>query len=645
MPEKSTPPGLHQHGADWGDTLMRGRTPRTSETAIIFAAVVAALYFGRGIFVPLALAVLLAFILAPLVLFLRRIHFGRVPSVVVAVLAAFIVIGGIGAVMGGQLAQLAGHLPEYQTTIKAKIKSIRGQAGEGSLVARASSLLKDLHTEVTQTTEAPEPGDVVTRDPRALNLNGAATQKPVPVEVREPAMTPLQLIQRAAAPLLQPLATTGIVVIFLFFMLLQREDLRDRFIRLVGARDLQRTTEALDDGVRRLSRYFVMQCAINAAFGVVIGTGLALIGIPNPVLWGTLGALLRFVPYIGAPLAAVFPAIVAVAVDPDWTMLGWTVGLFVAVEPIVSQVVEPLLYGNSTGLSAIAVVLAAAFWTWLWGPVGLLLSTPLTVCLVVLGRHVERLQFLDVLLGDRPALTPEESFYQRLLAGDPDEAARQADIYLKDKSLPDYYDEVAVKGLGLAQLDVNRGVLTHSRQLEIREAITGMVEDLSDHDDATSPEAEDQSAFPAAWKANGVLCIAGRGALDEAAARMLAQLVERRGLSARVVPSQAVSAGNISRFNAGGARMVCLSYLEPGGFTGARNLVRRLRRNLPDAQVMLGLWTLDDAGAARRNAAAEAEVDMVVTSLKDAVVGIVETARKGKDSIGEDGARHAPAAE
>jgi predicted PurR-regulated permease PerM len=641
MPEKPTALGLGYQGSDWGDALMRGRPPRTSETAIIFAAVVAALYFGRGIFVPLALAVLLAFILAPLVLFLRRIHFGRVPSVVVAVLAAFIVIGGIGAVMGGQIAQLAGHLPEYQTTIKAKIKSIRGQAGEGSLVARASSLLKDLHTEVTQTVDAPEPGDMP-RDSRARGLSGAAPQKPVPVEVREPAMTPLQLIQSAAAPLLQPLATTGIVVIFLFFMLLQREDLRDRFIRLVGAGDLQRTTEALDDGVRRLSRYFLMQCAINGAFGVVIGTGLGLIGIPNPVLWGTLGALLRFVPYIGAPLAAIFPAFIAVAVDPGWSMLGWTVGLFVAVEPVISQVIEPLLYGNSTGLSAIAVVLAAAFWTWLWGPVGLLLSTPLTVCLVVLGRHVERLQFLDVLLGDRPALTPEESFYQRLLAGDPDEAARQADIYLKDTSLQDYYDEVAVKGLGLAQLDVNRGVLTHDRQLEIREAIAGMVEDLSDHDDAASPEAPAENEFPAAWRANGVLCIAGRGALDEAAARMLAQLVEQRGLAARVVPSQAVSSGNISRFSADGAPMICLSYLEPGGFTGARNLVRRLRRKLPHAQIMLGLWTLDDAGAARRNATAEAEVDMVVTSLKDAVIGIVGAARK--NTTGEDGARK-PAAE
>ncbi|MHB1204056.1 MAG: AI-2E family transporter [Rhodospirillaceae bacterium] len=629
MPEKPTAPGFRDQRSDWGDALMRVRSPRASETAVIFAAVVTALYFGREIFVPLALAVLLAFILAPLVLFLRRIHFGRVPSVVVAVLAALIIFIGIGAVIGGQLAQLAVRLPEYQTTIKAKIKSIRGQAGENSVVGRASSLLKDLHTEVTQSTDAPE-----TKDPR-----GAVSQTPVPVEVREPPMAPLQLIQRAAAPLLQPLATTAIVAIFLFFMLLQREDLRDRFIRLAGARDLQRTTQALDDGVRRLSRYFLMQSAINAGFGTVIAVGLGLIGVPNPVLWGILAMLLRFVPYIGAPLAAVFPAIIAIAVDPGWTMLGWTVGLFVAVEPIIGQVVEPLLYANSTGLSAIAVVIAAAFWTWLWGPVGLLLSTPLTVCLVVLGRHVERLQFLDVLLGDRPALTPEESFYQRLLAGDPDEAARQADLYLKDKSLSDYYDEVAVKGLGLAQLDVNRGVLTHDRQLDIREAITGLVENLADHDDGVSSEGDVESAFPAPWRAAGVLCVAGRGALDEAAARMLAQLVEKRGLGARVVPAQAVSAANIMGFKADEAPMVCLSFLEPGGFTGARYLVRRLRRKLPNTRIMLGLWTLDDAGAARRNAIEETGVDIVATSLNDAVTTILDTARK------DAGARRAPVAE
>ena len=221
-------------------------------------------------------------------------------------------------------------------------------------------------------------------------------------------LTPLQLLQAIVGPLLAPLATTGIVIIFLLFILLQREDLRDRFIRLAGARDLQRTTRALDDGAYRLSRYFLTQSAINATFGVLIGTGLFFIGVPHPVLWGILGMLLRMVPYIGAPIAAIFPAALAIAVDPGWSMLFRTLGLFAVIEPIMGQVVEPLLYGHSTGLSAVAVVVAAVFWTWLWGPIGLLLSTPLTVCLVVLGRHFEHLEFLDVLLGAEPALSPQE---------------------------------------------------------------------------------------------------------------------------------------------------------------------------------------------------------------------------------------------
>ena len=604
-------------GYEWGDGLMRGRSNRASETAVVIAAVVAALYFGRDIFVPLALAVLLSFVLAPLVLQLRRIHVGRVPSVLVAVLAAFIVIFTIGGVIGGQLAQLAERLPEYQVTIKAKIKSVRGSAGENSIVNRATSIIKDLQTEVAQPVDAADSAR-------------PAAQKPVPVEIREPPLAPLQIIQRAAGPLLQPLATTGIVVIFLFFILLQREDLRDRFIRLVGAKDLQHTTQALDDGVSRLSRYFLMQCAINIAFGIVIAAGLLAIGVPNPVLWGILARLLRFVPYIGAVLAVVFPAILAVAVDPGWSMLAWTIGLFVAVEPIPSQVVEPLLYGNSTGMSAVAIVVAAAFWTWLWGPVGLLLSTPLTVCLVVLGRHVERLQFLDVLLGDRPALSPGESFYQRMLAGDPDEAARQAEIYLKGHTLSDYYDNGGpMAGLGLAQLDVNRGELSHPRQLEVRETIAGLVEDLSEHGDTSDDDKPDAQALAvrSLWAATGVLCVARRGALDEAAACMLAQLLEKHGLAARVIPTQAVSAANAARFDAAGAPMVCLSYLEAGGFTSARYLVRRLRRRLPQAKILIGFWGLDDAEAVNLNAIAETGADLIATSLKRAVALCVEEAR------------------
>ena len=266
------------------------------------------------------------------------------------------------------------------------------------------------------------------------------------VEVHEPDPTPMQLAERIITPIVDPLSTTVIVLIVTIFVLLQREDLRDRLIRLFGSSDLHRTTTAMNDAARRLSRYFLIQLGINATFGLIIGIGLFVIGVPSPLLWGTVGLLLRFVPYIGAPLAAVLPLALAGAVSPHWSMMLWTAGLFAATEAIMGQVVEPLLYGRSTGLSPFSVVVSATFWTWLWGPIGLILSTPLTLCLLVLGRHVERLEFLDVILGDRPALTPVESFYQRMLAGDPDEAHDQAEVLLRDRPLSSYYDEVALKG-------------------------------------------------------------------------------------------------------------------------------------------------------------------------------------------------------
>jgi hypothetical protein len=449
------------------------------------------------------------------------------------------------------------------------------------------------------------------------------------------------------------LAATGVVIVFVIFFLLQREDLRDRFIRLTGSADLRRTTEALDDAARRLSRYLLMQTAINVTFGLLIGAGLWFIGVPNPVLWGVLAMLLRFVPYIGPVIAAIFPAALALAVEPGWSMLLWTAGLFLVIEPIIGQIVEPFLYGHSTGLSAVAVVVAAVFWTWLWGPIGLLLSTPLTLCLVVLGRHVARLEFLDVVLGNEPALTLEENFYQRLLANDPDEAAHQAEAFLKDKPLSAYYDTVALKGLALAQLDVNRGELDHERRAQIKEAVDGVIDDLSDHDDAwltnvdeskaveSMPPTPSQPDLAPALPPTPVMCIAGRGSLDEAAAAMLAQLIAKHGLGARVVPSEAVSAANLPRLDTTDTRMACLSYLEPGGFTNARYLIRRLRRKLPRAQIVVGFWTLTEEDATRRNALAETGADLIVTSLRQATEHVVTTASETAHRSGASAQRPA----
>ena len=445
--------------------------------AVVTAILIGALYFGREVFVPIALAILLSFVLAPLVGFLQRAHIPRAVSVISVVLFAFISIFALGGVIAAQLNELAGDLPRYQFTMREKIKSIRGTAAASGTLERAADVLQDLGKELNK------PKDPATSPPTPLAPAPGQEAKPIPVEVRQPPPTALENIATLISPLLRPLTTTGIIAIFVIFILLQREDLRNRFIKLAGSHDLQKTTAALDDAATRLSRLFLIQLALNVAFGVVIGAGLWVIGIPSPVLWGILAAVLRFVPYIGAVISAVFPLALAAAVDPGWTMLLWTVALFLVVEPVVGHVMEPLLYGHSTGLSPVAVVAAATFWTALWGPVGLVLATPLTVCLVVLGRHVERLAFLDVMLGDRPPLSPSELFYQRMLAEDPAEAVDKAEEFLKERPLSTYYDEVALPGLKLAQKDTVRGALDRAQSDKIKAAVIELVDDLVDQDD------------------------------------------------------------------------------------------------------------------------------------------------------------------
>jgi predicted PurR-regulated permease PerM len=610
-------------------------------TLAVAVVVVAGLYLGRTVLIPITLAVLLSFLLAPIVNLVRRIHFGRVLSVIVAVLLALGVIMALGGLIGAQIAGLAQDVPNYATTIRSKIETVQNFA-----LRRMNGVMRG----VGQQLEPPAP---------ILPKNATTTQnaqKPMQVEVREPDPTPIQLAERVIMPIVDPLSTTAIVLIVAIFVLLQREDLRDRLIRLFGSSDLHRTTAAMNDAARRLSRYFLTQLGINTAFGVITGTGLFLIGVPSPMLWGMIGLLLRFVPYIGAPLAAVLPLALAAAVSPDWTMMAWTAGLYLVTEAIAGQVVEPLLYGHSTGLSPFSVVVSATFWTWLWGPIGLILSTPLTLCLVVLGRHVERLEFLDVILGDRPALTPVESFYQRMLAGDPDEARDQAEVLLRDRALSSYYDEVALKGLQLAANDAARGVLTGVQLEKIKASMQELIDDLDEHDDlepdattalegattALSRSEQDvpkhpapggipEDALPPAWRTRApVLCIAGRGPLDEAAASMLSQLLHKSGLKARVLRHEAASRMHIAALDGEGVLMVCLCYLEIGGTPShLRYMLRRLRQRLPAARLLVGLWPVEQEQAILTDDRLRAAVgaDVYTSSLREAVEACLEAAR------------------
>ena len=612
-------------------------------TAILTAIVIMVLYFGREIIIPIALAILLSFVLAPLVGLLQRLRIPRGLAVVSVVTIAFALIFAMGSLLASQLTQLAGDLPRYQSTISEKIQSFRETtAGRGTL-ERASGMLKDLSKELDKPAATAPEGSLSPRAPTPL--------KPVPVEVRQPDPGALESLQSLISPLLHPLATTGIIVIFVIFILLQREDLRNRLIRLAGSHDLQRTTAALDDAASRLSRLFLIQLLLNGSFGVVIGLGLWLIGVPSAILWGILAAVLRFVPYIGAAIAAAFPLALALAVDPTWTMLLWTVALFVVVEPVVGHVIEPMVYGHSTGLSPVAVVASATFWTALWGPIGLVLATPLTVCLVVLGRHVERLEFLDVMFGDRPALSPPEIFYQRMLAGDPTEASEKAEEFLKERSLSSYYDEVALKGLQLAHIDAERGALDPERLAKIRDAVSEFANNISEQEDRLLPkaklttDAEATSAvetvaedapyenlpvlgkedLPPGWQGeHPVLCVAGRSLLDEAAAIMLGQLSTAHGLAARVEAADALSTANIFRLETAGVAIVCLVYMDAASPSHMRYSVRRLRRKLPEATIILGCWLKDMEPAALEVLREGAKADLAAASLGEAIKLCIE---------------------
>jgi predicted PurR-regulated permease PerM len=584
------------------------------------AIIVGGMYFGEPILMPAALAVLLAFALAPLVARLRVIGLGRVPSVMVTVLLAFVVIGALGSYILTEIGELAHALPRYESNIAHKINSLRSAAEGNSLYGTASAVLQRLDNDLSKESKPAQ--------------NTAAGPKPLAVELISQQNTPLHIVESIAGPLLEPLATIGIVIIFVIFILLQKEDLRDRFIRLAGSADLRRTTVALDDGATRLSRYLLMQTAINTCFGILVGSGLWLIGIPNAGLWGLIGAMFRFVPYVGVPVAAFIPVALAFAIDPQWWKMLETMALYLAIEPVLGQAVEPVVYGRSIGLSATAVVVAATFWTWVWGPVGLLLSTPLTMCLVVIGRHVDQLRFLDVLLGDRPPLALEEGLYLRMLGGDPDEAAHQAEAFLEKNSLSAYYDEVVVKSLVMAQADAQHGTLDRSRRHTIRMAVEGLMQNLSDRgDEAAGPHGQPDGQTNEEWNEDAVLCVAGPGPLDEVASLLLADLLSRHKIGTRIISHADALPVNIERLDKAGIRLVAVCYLEPANFTNARYLVRRLNRHFPQSKLLLNFWGFGTDDTRYLDAIEATGCELIATTLREAVERVLFFAKhKGLDA-------------
>src|ERR1700730_1713508 len=517
---------------------------------IAFAPVLALLYFGRDVLIPFTVALILSLLIAPLVRRLRRIGLGRVPSVLVAVFISAFVVTAAAGVLGTQVLRMAASLPQYERTIQQKLRNLDDMTvGRFNALTSEASRLIESH-----------PMSVGATVPSGTGSSAAA---PIPVELHQPRPAPLQIIAKVLASVWVPIESTGIVLVVLVFVLLEHEALRDRFIRVAGGTNIRLTTLALNDAGERLSRFFVSQFAVNLCVGATIGLGLAVLGVPQSALWGALATLLRFVPYVGVWLAALLASALAIAVVPGWSLALSTLGLFIVVELIAAQVVEPHLYGHTTGLSPLSIVVAAIFWSALWGPIGLVLSTPLTLCLLVIGRHIRALRFLELLLGDTQALTLPQKFYQRALSGDADEILADARAFLKRNSFAAYCDLVLMPALHLGFLDYELGAISRDQQLKIRDLLVAVVSALSgepkrlqrhrlsvlDHEDPGRILRQHREQLTGRWQGLVVvppgsilLCLGLGSPADTIAAELLVRALREQGLDARHVSMEDLDA-------------------------------------------------------------------------------------------------------
>lgn len=586
---------------------------------LTLTGVTAILYFGKDILMPMAVAILLTFALAPIVSFLRRRGVPRVIAVILTVALAFVAIASFAFLVATQVSTLAQNIPTYQSNIISKIDSLKDiGGGGGGLIDRLSNTIDRVGQELQDATTAAEAaGDSV---------------KPMPVEVIE-RQSPLDILVNIVMPLISPFATAGLIVVVVIFMLIEREDLRDRFIRLVGAGDLHRTTEALQDAGSRVGRYLLMQLVVNTTYAIPISLGLWLLGVPNALLWGLLTLVLRFVPYIGPAIGMILPMMVAFAVLPGWAPLLWTAALFLGVELFSNNVMEPWLYGSRTGVSPLAIIVAAIFWSWLWGPIGLVLSTPLTVCLAVLGRHVPQFEFFDVMFSNNPVLEPSARVYQRLLAGDPDEAVDHAEQFLDEGYLVSFYDTIAVPALLRGEEDRTRGVMNEETQARFASAAMTLVKELEDvaeeeEEEVAEADEDDGGGDVGPADADGnelpegdgrsLIVIGGHSGIDDALAAMAAQVMEVQGATAGHQPHTTLSSSGAGALDLNGVDTVVISYLNPSSPAWARQAVRRLKRRSRSLRV--GLLVPSFQGGHETFTAESVNADFVVSRISEAVV-------------------------
>ena len=582
--------------------------PSTQVTRFIrlatFVLVAAILYVAKDVLLPVALAVLVAFLLAPFVVRLTHLGLPKAIAIFFAATVTFAAIGGVGWVVTHHALALAQKLPDYEQNLQEKIRILKSPHQPEAL-ARTTEMVDKLRKQL----DAPEPAA-----PGAAVAGTAAEPKPVSVAVMAAPQTQLELTRELLGPIVGPLGAAGLVIVLVIAMLFQREDLRDRLVHLVSHGKIGVGNEALGDASRRVSRYLWMQLVVNATYGIPIGIGLYLIGVPSAFLWGLIATILRFIPFIGPWIGAIFPVTLAFAIDPGWSMLLWTLGLFLAMELISNNVIEVLLYGKGTGISTLALLVGAVFWFWLWGLAGLVLATPLTVCLLVIGKYVPSLRFLSMVLGSESTVDPPTRFYQRMLAEDTDHVVNLASEQVEKSSLAAFFDNVFVPALLLSEIDRHQGDLPLDRQAAVFRSSRQLIDELDRRREADS-EDETVTADPPVR----LLIVPAGDDADEIVGRMLRSLLRVRGIGAEVTPVGDSAESCLSRLRETGAQAFCVSALPPSTLLAARQTSRRLRMQARGVPILMGVWAEKTPASELQTRLTRNDVVEVVTTLTDAV--------------------------
>jgi predicted PurR-regulated permease PerM/methylmalonyl-CoA mutase cobalamin-binding subunit len=590
---------LHDLLVSKGIAMAKDRSSSPLFILVAMITAVAALYFAKAILLPLALAILLCFLLTPLANRLERWHIPRIVSTILVVALCVAVMGGLGYVVTNQLVELSAKLPEHKQNLLDKVRSIR----PSKTIARVSETLSDLRQEIVDGDKAATNENAGQPENQPPPAGSAPNSAPPPSYVQPFEIsydTLLQLMQSWLSALVAPITTAALVMILIFFILLDRENQRSRLVQLFGRTHLHTTTEAIHDVAKRVGRYLRMLFVVNATYGIAITLGMSLIGLPGAIMWGVLAFSLRFLPYLGPWIAAVMPIIVSIAISPGWTQPMLVAGWFIIIELISNNVVEPLLYGSSIGMSTVGVLVAAIFWTWLWGPIGLILAMPMTVCLIVGARYVPQLRFITVLLADQPPLTPAERVYQRLLSYDYQEPLKIAQKHIKDSSLARFYDDVLAPALCMAEEDRYDDLLSEDQAAFVLEAADDLVQELGDEafaavsaqaDGPIEPLPATNVAPKREHAGTRVLCIPLRDHADEISSHMLAQLLVAEGFDVATEGAKALTSEVVDRVAESKSDIVVISILPPIQPRDSRLLWKRLRARYPNLPIVVGIWT------------------------------------------------------